>query len=112
MTENIAIKKHIEECKHRIETIQGYVKRSEDANKKECETNIYILESIIQALEENQQYHASGTIEECREAMKKLKAYGDTKLTPEQILEIDQMYRTLCEQLAKLQAEQQSRDRR
>lgn len=71
MTENEAIKKHIEECKHRIETIQGYVKRSEDANKKECEINIYILESTIQALEENQQYHEIGTVEECQEAMEK-----------------------------------------
>lgn len=38
-----------------------------------------------------------------KEISERLAAYEDTNLTPEQIIEIDRMYRTLCEQMDELQ---------
>lgn len=51
MTEKEAIISHIEECKHRINVIQKYVKTDKDANAKKCERNIFILENTIKAIE-------------------------------------------------------------
>lgn len=51
MTEQEAIISHIEECKHRIETVQNYMKDNRDANLKRCKRSIFILENVIKALE-------------------------------------------------------------
>ena len=51
MTESEAIKKHIDECNHRIENISFFMDSNSDANKEECCNNIEILQKIINALE-------------------------------------------------------------
>lgn len=52
MTEQEAIKKHIEECRDRIDVIQAYMKtNNSDTNIKRCGRNIFILESTIKTLE-------------------------------------------------------------
>lgn len=51
MTEREAIISHIEDCKHRINVIQEYVKTNKDANVKKCERNIFVLNNAIKALE-------------------------------------------------------------
>ena len=50
MTEQEAIKKHIKECRRRIYIIRNFMISNPDARIKECETNILVLESVIQAL--------------------------------------------------------------
>lgn len=57
-------------------------------------------ETIINGFEELEQYRAIGTVEECREVKEELKKYKDTGLTPDQIKEIDKLYREKCEELA------------
>lgn len=64
MTVNEAIKKHIEDCEHRIGNILGFMQSNSDADTFICEENIAVLKTAIQALEEIQQYRAIGTIEE------------------------------------------------
>lgn len=71
MTENEAIKLHIKENLKRIITIKEFLKTNSDANDKECNENILILTSANVALKEIQQYRAIGTVEECRDAMKR-----------------------------------------
>lgn len=56
-------------------------------------------EAII-VLNEIQKYRAIGTVEEYREVKEELKKYKDTGLTPDQIKEIDKLYREKCEELA------------
>lgn len=67
MTENEAIKNHIEECEERIGRILDYIESSEDANTKFCERNVEVLKSVVIALEEIQQYRAIGTVEEIKQ---------------------------------------------
>ena len=38
-----------------------------------CTESLEVLHTAINALEEIQQYHAIGTVEECREAVEKMK---------------------------------------
>lgn len=51
MTESESIKKHIDECNHRIENISFFMDSNSDANKEECCNNIEILQKVINALE-------------------------------------------------------------
>lgn len=51
MKESEAIKKHIDECNHRIENISFFIDSNSDANKEECCNNIEILQKVINALE-------------------------------------------------------------
>lgn len=77
MTEQEAIKIHIEECKHRVGVINMYLETGENIDDeiiKESEKNIVILKVAIAALEEIQQYRAIGTVEECRKAVEKQRA--------------------------------------
>lgn len=71
MTENEAIKLHIKENLKRIITIKEFLKTNSDANDKECNENILILTSANVALKEIRQYRAIGTVEKCRDAMKR-----------------------------------------
>ena len=71
MTENETIKKHIEECEHRIGNILGFMVSNSDADTSICEENITVLKIAIQALEEIQQYKAIGTIEEFKDLKEK-----------------------------------------
>ncbi|MBQ3513450.1 MAG: hypothetical protein IJA32_06585 [Lachnospiraceae bacterium] len=64
MTENEAIKKHIEECEQRIGNILGFMVSNSDADTSICEENITVLKTAIQALEEIQQYRELGAVEE------------------------------------------------
>ena len=71
MTENMAIEIHIEENLHRIGVIEEFLRTNSEACDKECTKNIQILTKVNRALQEIQQYHAIGTVEECREAREK-----------------------------------------
>lgn len=51
MTEKEAIKKHIEECEHRIGNILGFMSSSPSADISSCEENINVLKVVIIALE-------------------------------------------------------------
>ena len=51
MTDSEAIKKHIDECKNRIEIISFFMSSNSDANKEECCNNTKILQIAINALE-------------------------------------------------------------
>lgn len=73
MTENESIKKHIEECEHRIGNILGFMESNSDADTSSCEKNISVLKAVIIALEELLQYRAIGTVEECRDAVERMK---------------------------------------
>ena len=91
MTENETIKKHIEECEHRIGNILGFMVSNSDADTSICEENITVLKTAIQALEEIQQYRAIGTIEEFK-ALKE-------KNTPMELAEHnfqDEVHHYLC----------------
>lgn len=52
MTKEEAYKRHIKECKNRIENIQFWMANNSDAKETECRENIEVLELTIQALEE------------------------------------------------------------
>lgn len=73
MTEKEAIKKHIDECQHRIKIIQGFTESNKDADIDACTGNIHALEEAIQALTEIQQYREIGTVDKCRAAVKRMK---------------------------------------
>lgn len=73
MTENESIKKHNEECEHRIGNILGFMESNSDADTSSCEKNISVLKAVIIALEELLQYRAIGTVEECRDAVERMK---------------------------------------
>lgn len=64
-----AIELHLEECKNRIEKIKGFMESNSDANTAECSKNIRVLESVIQAIEELEQYRELGTVEEIKSMM-------------------------------------------
>lgn len=76
MTENESIKKHIEDCEHRIGNILGFMESNSDADILSCKKNIAVLKEVIIALEEIQQYRAIGTVGEFKalkeKALKKL----------------------------------------
>lgn len=81
MTEQEAIKIHIEECNHRTGVINEFLKTHKDVDSEnigKCEENIVILKTTITALEEIQQYRAIGTVEECRRAVEKQRAKKPT----------------------------------
>lgn len=67
MTEQEAIKQHISICNHRIETIENFEQSNQGANMLRCEKNIRVLELVIKALEEIQQYRAIGTVKKVKE---------------------------------------------
>lgn len=48
------LNEHIEECRNRIETIQGYIESNKDADSSECRKNIAVLQAAIAALQEKQ----------------------------------------------------------
>lgn len=68
------IESHIEECKHRIGVINGFMETNSDADEDNCCENILRLKTAISALEELQQYRQIGTPEECREARERQQA--------------------------------------
>lgn len=45
-----------------------------------------------------------------RLAIQKLAAYEDTGLTPEQVVEMDRLYREKCEEVAKMKAELKAKE--
>lgn len=59
------IESHIEECKHRISVINGFMETSNDADGDNCCKNILRLKTAVTALEELEQYREIGTINEC-----------------------------------------------
>ena len=73
MTENESIKKHIEECEHRIGNILGFMESNSDADATSCEENISVLKAVIIALEELLYYRAICTVDELK-ALKEYKA--------------------------------------
>ncbi|MDO5540588.1 MAG: hypothetical protein Q4F83_11050 [Eubacteriales bacterium] len=73
------IESHIEECKHRISVINGFMEISSDADEDSCCENILRLKNTISALEELQQYRQIGTPEQCREAVEKQQALRPIK---------------------------------
>ena len=73
MKEKQAINRHIAECKHKINNIQNFVENNQNADIKVCTDNIFVLEVVIKALKEVQQYRAIDTVEECRTAAEKMK---------------------------------------
>ena len=80
MTENMAIEIHIEENLHRIGVIEEFLRTNSEACDKECTKNIQILTKVNRALQEIQQYHANGTVEECRLLAVKQKIYQALKM--------------------------------
>ena len=92
MTENETIKKHIEECEHRIGNILGFMVSNSDADTSICEENITVLKIAIQALEEIQQYKAIGTIEEFKALKEK-----DTPYKPQEYE--DRYYACKCDNI-------------
>lgn len=69
-----AIRLHMQDNTHIIETIENFMKNNKGADEKECKKNIQILEEVNKALSEIQQYRAIGTVEECRAAVEKQRA--------------------------------------
>lgn len=61
--------------------------------------------TIGMALEACAKYEGIGTPEECWEAMGQLKKYEDVGLTPDQIRQVDELYREKCEEVNRLKAE-------
>ena len=59
------IESHIEECKHRISVINGFMETSNDADGDNCCKNILRLKTAVTALEELEQYREIGTVNEC-----------------------------------------------
>ena len=75
MNEQEAIQRHVDECRHRIDVISGFVNNKADINtesKRDCAKNIKVLQSVISALEEVQKYRAIGTVEECTQLKRDL----------------------------------------
>ena len=64
MTENEAIKKHIEECDNRIRVIHRGVENHTITNSGNWKNNLLILSEVVKVLEEIQQYRSIGTVEE------------------------------------------------
>lgn len=73
MSEKEAIEIHIAENIHKIEVIENFMYRVPDADKEKCRKNISVLSKINGLLQEIQQYRAIGTVEECREAVERMK---------------------------------------
>ena len=48
------LNEHIEECRNRIETIQGYIESHMDTDSTECRKNIEVLQAAIAAMQEKQ----------------------------------------------------------
>lgn len=68
-----AIRVHMHDNMHRIETIKEFMENNKDADERECKKNIFVLEESNRALSEIQQYRSIGTVEECRAAVEKQK---------------------------------------
>lgn len=72
------LRRHISECRKRINTINKFVSGNSDADKEKCEENIAVLAYVINALEEYQRYEA---LKEQGKLMKLPCAVGDTVYT-------------------------------
>lgn len=59
------LESHMEECRHRIDTITKFMKTNSDANKNACRKNIDILNTVICAIQELRHYREIGTVDEC-----------------------------------------------
>lgn len=75
-----AIRLHMHDNAHRIETIKNFMENNKDADEKECNRNIWILEEVNKALAEIQQYRSMGTVEEIRSKMEELGRWHSDRL--------------------------------
>ena len=78
MSEKEAIEIHIAENIHKIEVIENFMYRVPDADKEKCRKNISVLSKINGLLEEIQQYRAIGTVDQCHDAVERMKASCET----------------------------------
>lgn len=70
-----AIERHVEECKHRIDVINNFMKTNGDADKDKCLENIEIFKTAISAMQELEEYKK---MEEDGRLIKLPCAVGDT----------------------------------
>lgn len=75
-----AIRLHMQDNTHRIETIENFMENNKGADEKECKKNIQILEEANKALSEIQQYRSIGTVEEIQNNMKESARWHSDRL--------------------------------